>query len=446
LKCSLDDANNGILMITKKGSIDKPGAQGTIKQVKAQLARVDAIINELLAKPNVIEPTQPSQTQDRIFVVRPDTKKSAPAPMASVPNIQTVPIQSISIRRDWFQNRATPYSERSVQNIVDAALAGNFRWVNFDPVSLWAAPDGKLYMLSGHSRLEAFERLCKMGKYADGRSFCDIPAKIDANITIEQAKQIALQSNTLSTKETDLERAEYYARMIQQGRSKQEIEAEAKRLEGQNWTTVVAISYLNPSGRAMNALRALEGKDATSSSNMKTIARWIGNARAAVKSLTNFHEDEIFDWLVNGKGYGTKTGQISNEREFSSRLTSIINRRTEFGRLLDSLNIQSNITLSPVEREYRAQVEAAAETVKLLQKQLDEKIRDLKARNASEDQIIQLTAPINAQITRARVAYLNLMNKKSDVSQYARTEKGLFDALAGIARARRSTQQFNRYL
>lgn len=342
--------------------------------------------------------------------------------------IDLIPIQAISIRRVWFQNRATPYSERSVENIVQAAKSGAFRWSQLDPVILWAGPDGKLYMLSGHSRLEAFNRLCRAGAVVDGRNFCEIPAKIEVNIGLEEAKRIALESNTLATKETELERAEYYRAMRMQGR---DADKDAKRLEGDNWSTIIALSYLNPSGKTYTALRALEKADATSKGNIRTIARWIGNARAKFGILTNFHEDELYNWLVDNLGYGTRQGQISNERDFTNRLTSIINRRSTFGRLEDSLNIAANVTLSPVEAQYNQQLTEASEAVKALQKQLDEKIREYRSRNATESQILELTGPISAQLTRARIEYQNLAQKKGDIAQYAKQEVNLFANLSG---------------
>jgi len=354
-----------------------------------------------------------------------------------------MPVQAISIRRDWFQNRATPYSERSVANIIAAVQNGAFNWVNMDPVTLWAAGDGKTYMLSGHSRLEAFERLCKMGAEVDGRNFCAIPAKVGFNLSLEQARQIALESNTLSTKESDLERAEFYRKARQAGKSEQSIKEDAKRLEGQNWTTIYAISFLAPTGKMMTALNALEKGDATSRGNAFTIARWIGNARAAVKSLTDRHENEIYDWLITGKGYGTKTGQVSNEREFSNRLTSIINRRSEWGVLAESLNIQNNITLSPVERQYNEELQQAAQVLRDLERDINNTLRSYKARGATDTELMNVTAGTQAALARARINYTNLLQKKSDVTQYAKQEKGLFDELSGIKKRR---SLFNYYL
>ena len=146
-----------------------------------------------------------------------------------------VPLADIHINTGWFQNRQDHFSTRSVNNIVEAAHSGEFRWSNFDAVTLWRHPeDNLLYMLSGHSRLEAFSRLCAMGARAEGKDFCKIPAKIESGIDLEQAQRIALESNTLGTKETDLERAAYYRQIrLQEDANLSNLKKMAKRMEGQ---------------------------------------------------------------------------------------------------------------------------------------------------------------------------------------------------------------------
>jgi hypothetical protein len=343
-----------------------------------------------------------------------------------------VPVQAINVRREWFQGRATPYSERSVENITKAVQVGKFRWSNMDPVTLWAGPDGKLYMLSGHSRLEAFTRLCEASAVADGRNFCEIPAKIETNITLQQAKEIALQSNTLSTKETTLERAAYYAALREKGANDKSLLDHAKQLEGKNYTTVLAFSHLNPAGRTYAALLALDKGETDSSNIIANVGRWIGNARKFYPALTNFHENELYDWLINRRGYGTGSAQVSNEKEFKERLASVINRRTTFGVLEDSLNIQAFLQRSPVEQQYDAQLTAARKEVTELDNQLKAKIKDLTARDATSAQIEEITRPLEISLRRARVAYQEMVNKRGDVAAAARNELSLFAGIGKI--------------
>ncbi|RME00923.1 MAG: hypothetical protein D6816_13050, partial [Bacteroidetes bacterium] len=146
-----------------------------------------------------------------------------------------VPLDDLHTNEEWFQNRAQAFSTRSVENIVNAYLDGKFQWAQFDPITAWHNPaDGRLYIISGHSRTEAFRRLCAMGASVDGRSFCEIPTKIVRGISLEEAQRLAMESNTLATPETDIERARYYRRMREQGVPESQIKADAKRMEGRN--------------------------------------------------------------------------------------------------------------------------------------------------------------------------------------------------------------------
>ena len=359
------------------------------------------------------------------------TQKSGSGQRMKSGDVVNVPVQAISVRHEWFQGRATPYSIRSVENIFAAVRENKFRWVNMDPVTLWAAPGGKLYMLSGHSRLEAFTQLCKANASAEGKSFCNIPAKIIADITLEEAKKIALQSNTLSTKETPLERAAYYAQLRRNNVDPATIKAQAKRLEGRNYIAVLAYSYLSPTGKTLNALQALENGDADSNNIMTSVARWIGNARQSYL-LTNTHEDELYDWLITRRGYGSGTAQVSNEREFKSRLSSIINRRTTFGKLEERLNIQSFLQRSPVEQQYDQQLQAAKQAVLDAEKGLKSKIKELTNKGASENQIKRITEGLEAAVRRSRIEYQTLLSNKSKVAEAARNELSLFSALGAI--------------
>jgi len=346
-----------------------------------------------------------------------------------------VPLSQVKTKPEWFQNRSGGFSTRSVDNIVNAARAGSFSWANFDPVTLWESPDGELYVLSGHSRTEAFARLYAAGAKVDGRDFSRIPAKIVRGISEQDARKLAMESNTLSTKETDLERAAYYRRLrTVEGMSARDIDQAAKRMEGRNATQIVALSYLSPTGKTLASLSALQEAEDQSRGIIANVARWIGNARKQFSMLTDPHENELYDFLITGKAYGTAKGQISNEREFMNRLASLINRRTEFGRFPadQPLNIHNLISKSPVEQTYDGQLEEARERIADLEKALRDKVRELTARGANEDQVKDLTAGLEAALRRARIEYTNLLQARGRVFEAARNELSLFGGIYGI--------------
>ena len=154
----------------------------------------------------------------------------------------------------------------------------------------------------------------------------------------------------------------------------------------------------------------------------------------ATPALTDGHEDELYDWLVTAKGYGTNRGQISSEREFKTRLQSILNKRSTFGVLEERLNIQNNLSRSPIETQYDQQLSEALDQVKGLEKELKEKIRELSARGASESQIQEITKDLEAGLRRARINYQQLLQQKGQIREAVRNELNLFDQLSGISK------------
>lgn len=356
---------------------------------------------------------------------------------ASALGIVDVALEEIFEAPEWFQNRASAYSTRSVSNILDAVQAAQFRWANFDPITLWLGDDNRLYILSGHSRTEAFRQLRDMQLQAEGRSFDSIPAKIIDNITREEARQIALESNTLSTKETDLERATFYARMRAEGAAATEIKDTAKRLEGSNWTRIIAYSYLNPQGKTITALNALQSSTDTSNSIIQNVARWIGNARKNNPQLSNLHENELYDWLLTDKGYGTARNQVSSERDFKEQLQRFIIRHTEFGNFDPDkpLNIRNLQSKSPSEQAFDQQRAELDAEIRDLDRQIKAKVKNLASRGATETQIQELTAGLEATLRRRRIELQTLLTNRSNIIEQGRNEPSLFAQVNGPAQS-----------
>ena len=378
------------------------------------------------------------RAQGRPLSAEPPAKrvKSTKVPANVNPSVFDIPINQINVAHDWFQNRAAKFSLRSVENIVQAIKDGTFRWSQLDPVTLWQNPkDGKLYVLSGHSRLEGFARAASLRLTIEGRNFESIPAKIEKNITIDQAKDIALNSNTLSTKETDLERASYYRKLrLTENPTRKRLEETARRNEGSNAARILSFSYLNDNGKTFNALHALDTAQETSSATMKVIGKWIGEARRRFEPLTNSHENELFDFLVTEKGYGTAKGQINNELDFLQKVNNIILKRTEFG-VFDNtkpLNISNLLQKSPVEQTYDAQLAELQEEILTLEKEIKQKQIDFARRGASEADILKHTEGGINTLARKRKQYAEMLNQKGKVLEQAGREKSLFDSVGKI--------------
>lgn len=339
--------------------------------------------------------------------------------------VYLVPLNQIGFDRKLFQNRKEEYSEESVQRILQAVEDGSFRFEVFDPVLLWKRRDGSLIVLSGHSRTEAFKRLAVAGR----QDFARIPAKI-IEVSQEEARKIALESNTLSTKETDTERANYYRNLREVDNvDPKEVQDLAKKNEGRNANRIIAYSYLNPNGKTFFALSALEGKDATSQENIKNVANWIGTARQRFPMLSNLHEDEMFDFLVSG-GFGKR---YTNMRDFLTKVQAVIYQRTEFGRFdaQRPLNLANMATPTHGEMQYNAQRAELQKAIRDIEKAYKEKLQRLNEAGAGQADRDRILRPLEMQLRTARQRLLEFDQKATRPSTAAKQELNLF-AVSGI--------------
>ena len=342
-------------------------------------------------------------------------------------NIQDVPLSQIHINRELFQGRERAFSKRSVENIVNDAIDGRFMWDNLDPITLWLSPDKKLYLLSGHSRLEAFNILSSNGIIVDGKGFDRIPAKIRTG-SLEQAQRMALDSNTLSTKETDIERAAYYRRRRQDGDDEKKLLADIKKNEGRNWSNIYAYTFLSPEGKTWASLRQFaEGED-QSAILAKSLAKWIGMARRTFPVLTNEHETELYNWLFEHRGYGTGAGQVSSEREFGERLAVFVQKNTFFGQFDQSkpLNIMAAQKKSHTELQFDQAIAEKTKQIQEIDRELKQKIRTLTEKKASQIDINRIVQPLETALRTARVDLARLLAKKDEVIEYSKREATLF--------------------
>lgn len=371
----------------------------------------------------MVDPDNPVSLCPPATAILPPTQPQAPAQQSnSALAINDIPVNSIKIYLEKFQNRKNPYSEQSVQRIIDAVQQGTFHFEEFDPVLVWKAPAGVLYILSGHSRLEAFTRLCNSGQ----QRFCRIPAKV-IEVSAAEAEEIALRSNTLSTKETDTERAMYYRKQLMAGAAARAVMETARKNEGTNAARIVSYAYLHPYGKTFTALEALESGDPTSQTIIRAIAQWIGEARMKFPQLTDAHENELYDWLVSG-GFGK---QYKNKADFLRKLATVIEQRTTFGEFDSSrpLNVFNAVTKSFAERQFDAQEQELKERLAEIEKAIKIKTVDYKSRGASEQQIFELLQNDYGLQNRVRNQLLNLMQKKSEVIEQSKNELALFGPL-----------------
>lgn len=375
--------------------------------------------------------TAPRKLAENLSIIRRSDFTYVNRPVSEVNNqmsVLSIPLSKINIKKDWFQNRKNDFSQESVNRIIEAVKSGAFQWPVFDPVLLWNNPiDNKLYVLSGHSRTQAFKQLSSEGITYQGKDFNSIPAKI-IQATIDQAKKIALESNVLSTKESDIERANYYRGLRKAGKPLKDILDLAHKNEGKDASKIFSFSFLAENGKAYDALENLDRADQQSKSIIQTVANWLGFVRNRFPALSDFHENEIFDFLVIHGGYGNKKGQLYNRTEFLQRIESLINKNSFFGNLdpQKPLNIRSLIYKDSFEIEHEKRVNFALKELNEAKIQRDSKLRELIARKATTDQIKEIMKKYDDLVLFAQRKVMEANKQHESVLQASKSQTSLF--------------------
>lgn len=287
--------------------------------------------------------------------------------------IQWVAHKDISTNESAFQNRKAKYSMNSVNGIIDAVIDGSFIWHMCDPVRVWQDPkDNNLYVIAGHSRLEAFRRLsqeplasipsvkeflkkCKM------KDFSQVPVIVlPKTLSFEDAKFVAIMSNTLSSYESDTERAYYYYELRKLWKlTKSEFDERLKKYEKGNAKVIEALSFLNPHGKAIQELDSFENNTDNDQSlaSLKKCSYRTGIARKNLPELTNVHEREIFEWLYEKGIYGKSSEQISTFEKYWAVLTQLLEEAKANNKFHPNklINLAESRSLSPYMKEWYEQ-------------------------------------------------------------------------------------------
>ncbi len=353
-----------------------------------------------------------------------------------------IPINEIFTDTQKFQQREKEFSPDSVNKIINAVQTGTFRWQVLDPVLLWQSPTGKLFVLSGHSRLETFHQLAQQGTIYDNRDFNRIPARI-IDVPENEAIRIALMSNTLATPESPAERAVYYRSLLKSGTPAKEVEELAKVYEAKNAGAVLAYAYLNPNGLFFDMLRRFQNSDATSRKQAENLAQFAGEARRRFPMLTNEHERELWEFMNSPEGQKA----IKGKSDFLSAVSRAIDNNTEFGVFEQDkpLNILRRLYKQPAVQEYEKQLNE-------LRRQIENK---LKEREAEFNRYLKLgynTTQINPilinydnQVAKLRREYAEMIKKRKTVESEGEKQTALF-GIGAINRRLRAPSCAQHYL
>jgi len=385
--------------------------------------------------------------------------ENAEPPAASITNpvnpgksekveVVEIPVTKIHTDEKRFQNRINAFSEESKNRIVNAVKNGTFDWAKFDPITIWLDPkNNKYYVLSGHSRLAAFREL------STGNSdFKNIPAKVFKGGE-KDAIDFALNSNTLATRETEVERAIYYnkQRMLCEvkkglnGKTECEklVEQQCRENEGKNANYILNLSYLNPKGFLMdNLMRLGIEKDNDSTNVLRTIANWVGEARRSNPEISDTQETEIAQFLLNG-GYGNKAGQFRNKQQFMERLDySFAKWKSSGANPSKSLNLANTLSKSSFEKEWDERLAKAKEDLDNAIAEHEEKYKKylfaVMEGKISQERMDELMKPIVAYVERAKQEYDRVRGQKDEVKKAASAQTSLWgiddDMVNGLTR------------
>ena len=279
-------AKGGQWLEAKANSKNSATAKGQFTKVIKQA--FDEIGNVAVGeKPNKAEKTKPEATK-----AKKNTK------VGQYTGVKTIPLSDLYTDEKRFQNRKK-LNEEIVENIVK-----NFKPTDLDPLVVWYdKKQGKTFVLAGHHRFEALKRLKHKNvpvKFAND----DYPTEADA---IRYAKEI---SNANRTLEEPYERAAIYRKYREEGYSEKEINDKAA-LEGKNRSYILNLSCLNPKGATMSTLVQFSQTQSKADKNeAERVADWIGQARRNAPELTDAHEKEMFDFLMNKEASKRTTTKV----------------------------------------------------------------------------------------------------------------------------------------
>lgn len=312
-----------------------------------------------------------------------------------------IPVNQIKTDEKNFQNRADKYSEKSVQAIIKAVKNNSFNWFAFDPVLLWENPDGDLIVLSGHSRTEAFRRLASENPdlTIDGLNFSKIPAKIFKGDFVN-AKNLALNSNALSTPETLLERSEFYRKQRQNLSKRQDIaKLREKALRENQGAVIWDLSFLPPDGLTVDSLRRFKLQEDSEGAfenfiRAINIAQWIGKAFQIYPGLSKMHDNELFKFLVNN--YGTKSGQYNSFTKLNDRLSVLYPRNVKNDKKINAKGEYTTpfglIIYEKTDNEI-AELDNLKKESEKAKRELSTKIKDLRGRTDDKEKIFEIVTP-----------------------------------------------------
>jgi hypothetical protein len=260
-----------------------------------------------------------------------------------------IAISKITTDEKRFQNRGE-LNQDVVKNIAE-----NFDLNQFDPIVVWKEGD-KTLVLAGHHRLEG-------AKLSGVKS---VPVRYfegNEKQAIEYAKEL---SNANRSMETVVERANIYRAKLKNGESKKAVEEQAKKTEGKNASFILNVAALNPDGIAIQTFESFKNsEDKATQLQVNKVLDWVGNVRRQYSDLTDQHEKELFDFLMDKES----SKRFTTIADFKQKVTTIVGG-FDFD-ATQPLNIARFKNKSQGEIEYDSQVEEVKGKINDVEKKIE---------------------------------------------------------------------------
>lgn len=328
-----------------------------------------------------------------------------------ISNYIDIDIRLINVDSDRFQNR----DKLDMQHVQE--IAANFVQSDFDPVVLWRDNGGKIWMLKGHHRLEAFRLMKK--SHITAQFFNGIEKK---------AIEYALNSNTTALNENDIERAKYYRGLL----SKipiSKVQEQANKAHRANGIYIVDLAHLSIKGKALHTLSAInDSTDKGTRNKLTSICSWIGHVCRKHK-LSLLQENECFNYLLERYSDKKKAGYFSSKNDFFAYIDAIIQRKKANNNYnTDNLLNLYNITeKTEIEKEYDSELSRLSANIKISQAELDEKRKELINCDATAEDIMRVLAKYEASVIVAQREYETYKSRGQQVKQAAKAQTNIFD-------------------
>ncbi|QIX59719.1 hypothetical protein HER32_00320 [Hymenobacter sp. BT18] len=208
-----------------------------------------------------------------------------------------------------FQNRQDAFSELSAE-----AVAKHYDPNKFDPLVVWADPlQRKVFVLSGHSRLEGMKR--RKAPYVPVRQFRGTEAEAIQFARVDANRSGNAESLVEDLKAYKLMRDGDQARNLKptkKGELSRAFKGKAAKLE--------AWSHLTPGGLFLDTLSQ---DNRTEFPYLEKFATWVGQLRGKHPEMTNTHESDCFNFFYSD----AKHQKVSRE-EFDQ----LIEKRLAWGK------------------------------------------------------------------------------------------------------------------